>query len=96
MEQCSEVQNTSLDTSFNITNQSIHSSRLSNGGTQNNVSLLKRRLFENEEDDVCLLAEDNDQDEDVSGNVTSTQRTNLPRQCDSETEVNLIKETMKC
>ncbi|CAF4747244.1 unnamed protein product, partial [Rotaria sp. Silwood2] len=87
MEQCGEVQNTSLDTSFNNTNQSSQSSRLSNGGGQNNVSFLKRRLFEDEEeDDVSLLPEDNDQSGHASGNVTSTQRSKLPPRCDSETE----------
>ncbi|CAF0767790.1 unnamed protein product [Rotaria sordida] len=87
MEQCSEIQNTSLDTSFNNTNQSSQSSRLSNGGGQNNVSFLKRRLFENEEeDDVNLLAEDNDQSGHASGNITSTQISKLPPRCDSETE----------
>ncbi|CAF2149550.1 unnamed protein product [Rotaria magnacalcarata] len=85
MEQCDEIPNTSLDTSFNITNQT---SRLSNGGAQTNVSLLKRRLFEDEEeDDVNLLPDDNDQYENGSSDVTSTQRPNLPPpQCDSETE----------
>jgi hypothetical protein len=84
MEQCGDIQNTSLDTSFNITNQSSHSSRLSNG----NVSFLKRRLFEDEEDDVNLLPEDDDQNGHTSDVVTSTQRPKSPPQCDSETEVN--------
>ncbi len=89
MEQCGDIQNTSLDTSFNNTNQSSHSSRLSNGGGgggQNNVSFLKRRLFEDEEDDVDLLPED----DETSNIITSTQRPKSPPQCDSETEVNLI------
>jgi hypothetical protein len=84
MEQCSEIQNTSLDTSIN---QSSHSSRLSNG----NVSFLKRRLFEDEEEDnVNLLPED---DELTSNIITSTQRPKSSPRCDSETEVNsnLIK-----
>jgi len=88
MEQCGDIQNTSLDTSFNNTNQSSHSSRLSNGGGgggQNNVSFLKRRLFE-DEDDVDLLPED----DETSNIITSTQRPKSPPQCDSETEVNLI------
>lgn len=85
MEQC-EIQNNSLDTSFNNTNQSLHSSRLSNGGGQNNVSFLKRRLFEDEEEDVNLLPED---DEQISNVVTSTQKPKSPPRCDSETEVNL-------
>jgi hypothetical protein len=84
MEQCGDIQNTSLDTSFNITNQSSHSSRLSNG----NVSFLKRRLFEDEEDDVNLLPEDDDQNGHTSDVVTSTQRPKSPPRCDSETEVN--------
>ncbi len=88
MEQCGEMQNTSLDTSFNNTNQSSHSSRLSNSGVQNNVSFLKRRLFEDEEDDVSLLPEDDDdQTRQASSLVTSTQRPKSPPQCDSETEV---------
>jgi hypothetical protein len=82
MEQCGEIQNNSLDTSFNITNQSSHSSRLSNG----NVSFLKRRLFEDEEDDVNLLPEDDEQNEPISNVITSTQRPKSPPQCDSETE----------
>jgi hypothetical protein len=82
MEQC---ENTSLDTSFNNTNQSSHSSRLSNG----NVSFLKRRLFEDEEeDDVNLLPEDDEQDGRTLDVVTSTQRSKSPPRCDSETEVN--------
>jgi hypothetical protein len=90
MEQCGEMQNASLDTSFNNTNQSSHSSRLSNSGVQNNVSFLKRRLFEDEEeDDVSLLPEDDDdQTRQASSLVTSTQRPKSPPQCDSETEVN--------
>ena len=91
MEQCNDIQNTSLDTSFNNTNQSLHSSRLSNsgGGGQNNVSFLKRRLFENEEeDDVNLLPDDDDQQYgQVASIITSTQRPTSPPQCDSETEV---------
>jgi hypothetical protein len=84
MEQCSEIQNTSLDTSIN---QSSHSSRLSNG----NVSFLKRRLFEDEEeDDVNLLPEDDDHYGQASNIVTSTQRPKSPPRCDSETEVNEI------
>jgi hypothetical protein len=81
MEQC---ENTSLDTSFNNTNQSSHSSRLSNG----NVSFLKRRLFEDEEeeDDVNLLPEDDEQDGRTLDVVTSTQRSKSPPRCDSETE----------
>jgi len=93
MEQCDDIQNTSLDTSFNNTNQSLHSSRLSNGGGgggQNNVSFLKRRLFEDEEDDVNLLPEDDDQYGQVSNVVTSTQRPKSPPRCDSETEVKEI------
>jgi hypothetical protein len=90
MEQCGEMQNASLDTSFNNTNQSSHSSRLSNSGVQNNVSFLKRRLFEDEEeDDVSLLPEDDDdQTRQASSLATSTQRPKSPPQCDSETEVN--------
>lgn len=87
MEQCSDVQNTSLDTSFNITNQSTQVSRLSNDGGQNNVSFLKRRLFEDEEDDVNLLPEDNEHYEEETHIVTSTQRPKFPPRCDSETEV---------
>ena len=86
MEQCTEVQNTSLDTSFNNTNLSSQSSRLSNGGGggQSNVSFLKRRLFE-DEDDVDLLPEDDEQDGQT---ITSTQKPQSPPRCDSETEVN--------
>jgi hypothetical protein len=87
MEQCGEIQNTSLDTSFNNTNLSSQSSRLSNGGGQNNVSFLKRRLFEDEDDDVNLLPEDDDQSGQTIETVTSTQRPKSPPQCDSETEV---------
>ncbi len=92
MEQCDEIQNTSLDTSFNNTNQSSQSSRLSNGGGgQNNVSLLKRRLFEDEEeDDVSLLPEDDEQYGPTSDIATSTQQPKSPPRCDSETEVNRI------
>lgn len=91
MEQYGDIQNTSLDTSFNNTNQSLHSSRLSNGAGQNNVSFLKRRLFEDEEEeDVNLLPEDDEQSTQTSNIVTSTQRPKSPPQCDSETEVNLI------
>ncbi|CAF0798291.1 unnamed protein product [Adineta ricciae] len=88
MEQCTEMQNNSLDTSFNNTNQSSHSSRLSNSGIQNNVSLLKRRLFEDEdEDDVSLLAEDEDDNrQQILNVITSTQRPKSPPRCDSETE----------
>ncbi|CAF1132011.1 unnamed protein product [Adineta steineri] len=88
MEQCNEIQNISLDTSFNNTNQSSHSSRLSNSVGQNNVSFLKRRLFEDEDDDdVNLLPEDDDQQYgQVSNNITSTQRPKSPPRCDSETE----------
>lgn len=82
MEQSNDIQNTSLETSFNVTNQSSHSSRLSNG----NVSFLKRRLFEDEDDeDVNLLPED---DGPSMNTVTSTQKVRSPPQCDSETEVN--------
>lgn len=88
MEQCNEIANTSLETSFNVTNQSSHSSRLSNG----NVSFLKRRLFEDEEeDDVNLLAGDDEQDGPSVGTVTSTQKVRSPPRCDSETEVNSIE-----
>ncbi|UJR36786.1 hypothetical protein I4U23_029499 [Adineta vaga] len=92
MEQCTEMQTTSLDTSFNNTNQSSHSSRLSHSAVQNNVSFLKRRLFEDEEeDDVSLLPEDDDvhdqqQNRQVSNIITSTQRPKSPPRCDSETE----------
>jgi len=82
MEQCNEIQNTSLDTSFNITNQSSQSSRLSNG----NVSFLKRRLFEDEDDDVNLLPEDEDNNEQITNAITSTQRPKSPPRCDSDTE----------
>lgn len=89
MEQCNDIPNTSLETSFNVTNQSSHSSRLSNG----NVSFLKRRLFEDEEeDDVNLLPEDEESHGPSVGTVTSTQRVRSPPQCDSETEVILINE----
>lgn len=89
MEQCNEMVNTSLDTSFNITNQSSQSSRLSTGGANANVSLLKRRLFEDEEDeDVNLLPEDDDPSVNT---VTSTQRAKSPPRCDSETEVRFLR-----
>jgi hypothetical protein len=41
IEQCEDTQNTSLNTSFNNTNQSSH---LSNGDRQNNVLFLKQHL----------------------------------------------------
>ena len=91
MEQSNELQNTSLETSFNVTNQSSHSSRLSNG----NVSFLKRRLFEDEEDDdVNLLPEDDEQDGPSINTVTSTQKVRSPPRCDSETEVNQMNKKM--
>ena len=86
MEQCGELQNTTLDTSFDNTNASLHSSRLSAGGGTNDVSFLKRRLFEDEEDDddVNLIPED---DDPSAANTTSTQKSKSPPRCDSDTEV---------
>lgn len=85
MEQCNEMENNTLDNSFNNTNPSLQSSRISTSNA--NVSFLKRRLFEDEEEeeeDVSLLPED---DEQSSEKVTSTQRPKSPPRCDSETEV---------
>lgn len=87
MEQCNEMENNTLDTSFNATNPSLQSSRLSTGNAAN-VSFLKRRLFEDEDDeDVSLLPEDDDPHQEPIDTVTSTQRPKSPPRCDSETEV---------
>lgn len=90
MEQCNEMASASLlDTSFNVTNPSAQTSRLSSSAqTNSNVSFLKRRLFEDEdeeEEDVNLLPEDDEVQVNI---VTSTQRAKSPPRCDSETEVN--------
>lgn len=87
MEQCNEMENNTLDTSFNATNPSLQSSRLSASNAAN-VSFLKRRLFEDEDDeDVSLLPEDDDPHQEPIDTVTSTQRPKSPPRCDSETEV---------
>lgn len=87
MEQCNEMENNTLDTSFNATNPSLQSSRLSTSNAAN-VSFLKRRLFEDEDDeDVSLLPEDDDPHQEPIDTVTSTQRPKSPPRCDSETEV---------
>ena len=87
MEQCGETVNASLDTSFNNTNPSLHSSRLSNGASNSNVSFLKRRLFEDEDEDADVSLLPDEDDEQPSSTVTSTQKPKSPPRCDSETEV---------
>lgn len=87
MEQCGETVNASLDTSFNNTNPSLHSSRLSNGASNSNVSFLKRRLFEDEDEDADVSLLPDEDDEQASSTVTSTQKPKSPPRCDSETEV---------